>query len=53
MLAVQEEYANVLTYIDMFHSSACWQTKNDAQKAFESLRSTAARMEAVKEQIRI
>ena len=35
MLAVQKEYANALMYIDMFHSPACWQTKNDAQKAFE------------------
>ncbi len=53
ILAVQKEYSNALTYIDMFHSPACWRTKNDAQKAFESLRSKAARMEAIKEQIRI
>ena len=24
MLAVQKEYANALTYIDMFHLRACW-----------------------------
>ncbi len=27
MVAVQKEYANALTYIDMFHSAACWQNK--------------------------
>ena len=32
ILAVQKEYANALTYIDMFHSPACWRTKNDAKK---------------------
>ena len=37
----------------MFHSPACWRTKKDAQKSFESLTSKAAKLEAVKEQIRI
>ena len=32
MLAVQLEYANALTYIDMFHSGACWKSKVDAKK---------------------
>ena len=32
MLTVQLEYANALTYIDMFHSGACWKSKVDAKK---------------------
>ena len=30
MIAIQTEYANALTYIEMFHSAACWYTKTDA-----------------------
>ena len=30
MIAVQTEYANALTYIEVFHSAACWCTKADA-----------------------
>ena len=32
ILAVQKEYVNAWTYIDMFHSPACWKTKNEAKK---------------------
>jgi hypothetical protein len=39
MLAVQLEYANALTYIDMFHSQACWKSKTDAKTAFKKLNS--------------
>jgi hypothetical protein len=53
MLAVQLEYANALTYIDMFHSQACWKSKTDAKNAYKKLNSRAAKLEAVKEQIRI
>ena len=53
MLAVQLEYANALTYIDMFHSGACWKSKVDAKKYFSKLNSRAAKLEAVKDQIRI
>ena len=30
MITIQTEYANELTYIEMFHSAACWSTKADA-----------------------
>ena len=53
MLAVQLEYANALTYMDMFHSQACWKSKKDAKAAFKKLNSHAAKLEAVKDQIRI
>ena len=53
MIAVQTEYANALTYIEMFHSAACWRTKSDANTKYELLTSRAAKMDAVKEQIRI
>jgi hypothetical protein len=53
MIAVQLEYANALTYIDMFHSQACWKSKTDAKTAFKKLNSRAAKLEAVKDQIRI
>ena len=44
LIAVQEEYAKALTYIDMFHVS-------DAQTAFAKLQSKTAKLEAMKEQI--
>lgn len=53
ILAAQLEYAKALTYVDMFYSDACWRTKTHAQRAFNNLSSTAARLNAVKEQIRI
>jgi hypothetical protein len=53
MLAMQKEYANALTYIDMFNSSACWETKSIAQTEFRKLQSKTAKLDAVKEQIRI
>jgi hypothetical protein len=37
----------------MFDSPACWQNKKGAKKSFEKLTSRSARLEAVKEQIRI
>ena len=51
MLAVQKEYANALTYIDMFNSSTCWKTKSIAQTEFGKLHSKTAKLDAVKEQI--
>ena len=53
MLAVQLEYANALTYIDMFHSQTCWKSKTDAKFAFKKLNGFAVKLEAVKDQIRI
>ena len=37
----------------MFHSPACWNTRAEALKEFGKLTSNTARVEAVKEQIRI
>ena len=51
--AVQEKYTRALTYIDMYHSPACWRTKSDAKKEFKKLESKTARLDAVKEQQRI
>jgi hypothetical protein len=44
---------NALTYIDMFNSSACWKTKSIAQTEFGKLQRKTAKLDAVKEQIRI
>ena len=53
MIAVQTEYANALTYIEMFHSVACWHNTADAKTKYELLNSRAAKMDAMKEQSRI
>jgi hypothetical protein len=37
----------------MFNSSACWKTKSIAQTEFRKLQSKTAKLDAVKEQIRI
>eukprot|EP00957_Ditylum_brightwellii_P188751 14367505-Ditylum_brightwellii.AAC.1 len=51
LIAVQKEYIDSLTYIDMYHSPTCWRTGVDAQREFAKLRSKTARREALKEQI--
>ena len=53
IVAAQREYTNALTYIDMFHSSACWGTVIEARQAYRKLTSVTAQKEAVKDQIRI
>ena len=53
MLAMQTEYAHALTYIDMFNSVACWRTKSIATTEFGKIQSKTAKLDAVKEQIRI
>ena len=53
MLAMKTEYANALTYIHMFNSSVCWKTKLIAITEFGKLQSKTAKLDAVKEQIRI
>mmetsp|Transcript_26186 Transcript_26186/g.44648 ORF Transcript_26186/g.44648 Transcript_26186/m.44648 type:complete len:365 (-) Transcript_26186:8-1102(-) len=53
LIAVQTEYANALTYIDMFHSPAGWKTRKEARTKFNALGSKTAKLDAVKEQIRI
>ena len=52
-IAAQTKYADALTYIDMFHSPACWMTKADARREFGKLASKTAKLNTVKEQIRI
>ena len=32
IIAAAQEYANALTYIDMYHSDACWKTAAQARK---------------------
>ena len=53
ILAAQEEYVKALTYIEMYHSPACWKTPEEVNQRFNNLSSESARKEAVKEQIRI
>lgn len=53
LLAAQEEYVKALTYIEMYHSPACWNTREEVHQRFNNLSSETARKEAVKEQIRI
>ncbi len=53
MLACQKEYGNKLTYIEMANSPAFWKTKTIAKREFKNLASQTARLNAVKEQIRI
>lgn len=53
MVAAQKEYARALTYIEMFHSPACWRMGTEARKRFKERGSETARREGVKEQFRI
>jgi hypothetical protein len=53
MIAAQRKYANALTFIDMYHSNACWSTLTIARRRFSELTSETARKEAVKDQIRL
>lgn len=51
--AASEEYVKALTYVEMYHSPACWRTEEDVHENFDKLGSEAAKKKAVKEQIRI
>ena len=53
MLAAQRKYANALTFIEMYHSQACWKTAAQVRAGFAKKKSKTAQVEAVKEQIRI
>ena len=53
LLAAQSEYADALTYIEMYHSPACWTRVRDIRQNFGKLGSETAKREAMKEQIRI
>jgi len=48
LVASQKEYANALTFIEMYHSRACWKMAAQARKAFSKLGSVLAKKEAVK-----
>ena len=53
LLAAQYEYAAALTFIEMYHSDACWKDAIIARRKFDALGSDTAKREAVKDQIRI
>ena len=53
LLAAQYSYAAALTFIEMYHSDACWKTTAAARKKFNELGSETAKRDAVKDQIRI
>jgi hypothetical protein len=53
MLACQREYGNKLTCIEMAKSPAFWESVAKAKAAYKKLESNTARLNAVKEQIRI
>lgn len=52
-MAAQREYANALTYINIYHSDECWRTVTKARKEYSKLTSKTAQLNAVKEQIKI
>jgi hypothetical protein len=53
MLACQREYGDKLTYIEMSKSQCFWKTKAIANKEYKKLESKTAKLNAVKEQIKI
>ena len=53
ILKAQTLYVDALTYIEMYHSPAGWKTKSTVLEAFSKLKSKTAKLEAVKDQIRI
>ena len=46
-------YAQKLTFLEMYHSSACWRTAQDVKKIFRQLTSKSAKLEAIKDQIKM
>ena len=53
LLAAESRYATALTYIEMYYSPAAWKTSTQARGEFNKLTSNTAKLNAVKEQIRI
>ena len=53
LIAAQIEYANALTYIDMYWSEAGWKNAKECRENFNALGSKTAKLKAVKEQHRI
>ena len=49
LMAAQKEYASALTYIEMYHSQACWRSEEDIALQFEKPTSNTARVNAVKD----
>ena len=52
-MAEQKEYSSALTYIEMYHSQACWRSEEGVAYQFAKITSNMARVNAVKEQIKI
>ena len=53
LLDSKKEYASALTYIGMYHSQACWRSEEDVARQFVKITSNTARVNAVKDHIRI
>ena len=53
LLKAETLYINGLAFIEKFHSAAGWKTKTVAVAEFAKLKSKTAKLEAIKEQIRI
>ena len=53
LMKAQQLYINALTYIEMYHSPVEWKTKPEALEVFSKLTSKTAKLEAIKNQIRI
>ena len=53
LLKAESLYINALTYVDVFHLPAGWKTARAAVQAFSKLKSKIAKLDAVKEQIKI
>jgi hypothetical protein len=53
MLVCQKEYGNKLTYFEMANSPAFWKTNTIAKRKFKNLACQTAKLNAVKEKIRI
>ena len=47
----QREYANALTFIDMYYSPSCWKDVDKCRKGFDALESKITKIDAVKEEL--
>ncbi len=53
LTTAQELYIDALYYHEMFHSPACWKKATDVNRGLRKLTSKSAKLEAVKENIRM
>ena len=53
LLAELKEYASDLNYIEIYHSQDCWRSEEDVAHQFTKITSNTARVNAMKDQIRI